>query len=156
MEGTMNLKIWELISIVLSALVGGMYWGPWLALSRSMHTFRAEVFLEIVDRMNRNMESLMSILTPLAMLSITPVLFLSYNEHPKTFYLNLTGFALFLIALVVTMLIEVPIVKQIVTWTVATLPDNWQQLRDRWGAFHLIRVATGVGGLALLVAGAIF
>ena len=28
----MTLKICELINIVLSALVGGMYWGPWLAL----------------------------------------------------------------------------------------------------------------------------
>jgi hypothetical protein len=69
----MNLKIWELISIVLSALVGGMYWGPWLALSRSMSTFRPEVFLDIVERMNRNMESVMTILTPVALLSIAPL-----------------------------------------------------------------------------------
>ena len=26
----MTLKIFELISIILSDLVGGMYWGPWL------------------------------------------------------------------------------------------------------------------------------
>ena len=52
----MNLKIGELISIVLSVLVGGMYWGPWLALSRSMRTFKPEVFLDIVDRMNRNVD----------------------------------------------------------------------------------------------------
>ena len=121
-----------------------------------MGTFKPEVFLDIVDRMNRNMESLMTILTPLALLSIVPVLFFSYNEHPRAFYLNLAGFALFVVALVVTMVVEVPIVKQIVTWTIGTLPDNWQQLRDRWGAFHIIRVVAGIGGLALLVAGAIF
>jgi uncharacterized membrane protein len=152
----MNLKICEFISIVLSALVGGMYWGPWLALSRSMRTFKPEVFLDIVDRMNRNMESLMTILTPVALLSIAPVLFFSYNDQPRTFYLTLTGFALFIVALLVTMIVEVPIVKQIVTWTPGTLPDNWQQLRDRWGSFHIIRVVAGIGGLILLVAGAIF
>ncbi len=152
----MTLKIWELISIVLSALVGGMYWGPWLALSRSLRTFKPEVFLDIVDRMNRNMESVMTILTPAALLSIAPVLFFSYNKKPGTFYLSLAGFALFVVALLVTVLVEVPIVKQIVTWKVGTLPDNWRQLRDRWGAFHIIRVVAGIGGLALLVAGAIF
>jgi uncharacterized membrane protein len=152
----MNLKICELISIVLSALVGGMYWGPWLALSRSMRTFKPAVFLDIVDRMNRNMESVMTILTPVALISIAPVLFFSYNEQPRTFYLTLAGFALFVVALVVTMLIEVPIVKQIVTWTIGTLPGNWQQLRDRWVAFHIIRVVAGIGGLGFLVAGAIF
>jgi uncharacterized membrane protein len=152
----MNLKIWEAISIVLSALLGGMYWGPWLALSRSMRTFNPEVFLAIVDRMNRNMESVMTILTPAALLSIAPVLFLSFNKHPRTFYLAFAGFGLFIAALLVTMLVEVPIVKQIVTWTAETLPENWQHLRDRWGAFHIIRVVAGIGGLALLVGGAIF
>jgi uncharacterized membrane protein len=152
----MNLKMWEVISIVLSALVGGMYWGPWLALSRSMRTFKPEVFLDIVDRMNQDMESVMSILTPAALLSIAPVLFFSFNKRPRTFYLTFAGFTLFIVALLVTVLVEVPIVKQIVTWTAGTLPGNWQQLRDRWGAFHIIRVVAGIGGLALLVGGAIF
>lgn len=102
------------------------------------------------------MEAVMTILTPLALLSTAPVLFVTYNEQPRTFYLTLIAVALFIVALFVTVLIEVPIVKQIVTWNVATLPSDWQQLRDRWGAFHIVRVVAGIGGLALLVAGAIF
>jgi len=153
---SINLKVCEHISIVLSALVGGMYWGPWLALTRSMRTFKPEVFLDIVGRMNRNMESVMTILTPVTLISIVPVLFFSYQEQPRTFYLTLAGFALFVVALIVTMLIEVPIVKQIVTWTAGTLPGDWQRLRDRWVAFHSIRVTAGIGGVVFLVAGAIF
>jgi uncharacterized membrane protein len=152
----MTLKIWELISIVLSVLVSGLFWGPWLALSRSMATFEPEVFLAIVDRMNRNMAPVMTILMPTALLSIVPVLFISYNERPETFYLAFTGLALFIVALLVTVLVEVPIVKQIATWTVSTLPDNWQQLRDRWGAFHIIRIGASIVGLVLLLVGAIF
>jgi uncharacterized membrane protein len=109
----MNLKIWELASIILSALVGGMYWGPWLALSRSLGTFEPELFLAIVNRMNRNMESVMTILTPVALSSIIPVLYFSRKVQPRTFYLNLAGFVLFTVALLVTMLVEVPIVKQL-------------------------------------------
>ena len=75
------------------------------------------------------------------------VLFISYNAQPRTFYFTLAGFALFIVALLVTTLVEVPIVKQIMTWTVGTLPGNWQQLRDRWGAF--LRIA----GDLLLAAG---
>lgn len=98
----------------------------------------------------------MTILTPVALLSIAPVLFVSHHKRPTTFYLTLAGFALFVMALLVTMLVEVPIVKQIVTWTPATLPGNWQQLRDRWGTFHILRVGAGIGGLIFLLAGAIF
>lgn len=150
------MKIWELISIVLSILVSGMFWGPWLALSRSMAAFEPKVFLAIVNQLNRNMAPVMTILMPAALLSLVPVLFLSYNERPATFYLALTGLALFLIPLLVTMRVEVPIVKQIVTWTDSTLPDNWQQLRDRWGAFHYIRIVPSLVGLVLLLVGAIF
>jgi uncharacterized membrane protein len=150
------MKIWQLTSIVLSALVAGMFYGPWAALSRSMNTFTPEVFLAIVDRMNRNMAPVMTVLMPCALLSIFPVLFLSFNTQPVTFYLNLAGLILFIAALLVTILIEVPIVEKIVTWTVPTLPANWQQLRDRWRAFHILRVATGLAGLVCLLIGAIF
>jgi hypothetical protein len=33
---------------------------------------------------------------------------------------------------------------------------NWQQLRDRWGALHVIRVVASLADLFLLVAGAIY
>jgi uncharacterized membrane protein len=150
------MKTWELISIVFSALVTGMFHGPWAALSRSMSTFTPEVFVAIVDRMNRNMAPVMTVLMPAALLSIIPVLFLSYREQPLTFYLSATAFALFIVALLVTVLVEVPIVEEIVTWTVSTLPANWQQLRDRWTRFHIIRVIAGLASLVLLVVGAIF
>jgi hypothetical protein len=63
-------------------------------------------------------------------LSLTSVFHLPFLP---TFNLAMTmaGFALFLAALLVTIIIEVPIVKQIEAWTVSTLPENWQQLRDR-------------------------
>ena len=121
-----------------------------------MRTFTPEVFLAIVDRMNRNMAPLMTVLMPATLLSIVPVLFLSYRDQRKTFYLNAIALALFIIALLVTVLVEVPIVEKIVTWKVSTLPANWQQLRDRWGKFHLVRVITGLASLVLLVVAAIF
>jgi hypothetical protein len=127
-----------------------------VALSRSLRIFTPEVFLAIVQRMNRNMAPVMTLLMPAALLSMVPVLFISYREQTRTLYLTLTGFALFLVALLVTVLVEVPIVKQIETWTVSTLPANWRQLRDRWGAFHLVRIVAGAAGLVLLLVGAIF
>ena len=152
----MTLKIWQLTSIVLSALVAGMFYGPWAALSRSFSTLKPEVFLPIVDRMNRSMAPIMTILMPASFLSMVSVLLMSYSDHPAAFYLTLTAFALLIIALLVTVLVEVPIVQQIVTWTPSTLPDNWQQLRDRWGKFHIIRIIAGVSGLILLAVAAIF
>jgi uncharacterized membrane protein len=152
----MSLKISEFVSIVLSAFVAGMLFGPWVALSRSLSAFQPGVFLAVVSRMNRNMANVMTILMPVALLSIVPVLFISYNERSKTFYVTLAGFGLFIVALLVTVLVEVPIVKQIEMWAVPALPHDWQQVRDRWGAFHVVRVVASVVGLMLLVFAAVF
>jgi uncharacterized membrane protein len=150
------MKTWQLISIVFSALTTGMFHGPWIALSRSLKTFAPEVFLEIVDRMNRNMAPVMTVLMPGTMLSIIPLLLFSYHQQPMVFYLSAAALLFFLVALLVTVLIEVPIVQQIVTWTPSTLPENWQQLRDRWMRFHVIRVIAGIASLIFLLVAALF
>lgn len=152
----MTLKICELLSIVLSALVAGVFWGPWAGLTRSNATFEPDIFLAIVRRMSQNLAPLMTVLMPVALLSMVPILFLPYSGHPVTFFLTLTGLTLFSTALAVTLLVEVPIVKQIETWTVSTLPSDWRQRRDRWGTFHVIRVASSIVGLVFLLTGAIF
>ena len=152
----MALKLFELLSIVLLMIVGGLYWGPWVALSRSMATFEPGVFLAIVKRMNRNMEPVMTVLMPVALVSTLPVMVLSFGKQRYTFYLTLAGLAMFLVTLMVTLVVEVPIVKQMDTWTGSTLPDDWQELRDRWGAFHLLRILPAVAGLILLLVSVIF
>jgi uncharacterized membrane protein len=152
----MALAILDLVSILLSALVFGVYWGPWLALSRSMNTFDAEVFLAIVHRMDRNMGTIMTLLMPLALISIVPVLVIGHGERPQTFFITLAGLLFFVLAAVVTIAIEVPIVSRIRTWTIETIPAEWAQQRDRWMSFHRIRVGAGFLGLALLLAGALF
>ena len=92
----MLLKIFELTSIFPLTLVSGIYWGPWLAITRSINTFEPSVFLLIVNRLYRNMETLMTILMPLAILSTLPVLIITFNNEPNTFLLYLVGLFYFL------------------------------------------------------------
>ena len=98
----------------------------------------------------------MALLMPAAMLATLPVLYLSYRRRPGAFYPTLAGLALFVVALLITLLVEVPLDNQFAEWTVTTLPANWEQLRDRWELFHVIRSWVSVAGLALLLAGALF
>jgi hypothetical protein len=149
------LRLLELLSITLAALVMGVFWGPWLALTRSIDTFSPEVFLVIVHRLDRNLGGVMGVLFPLTLVSMVPVIVMSVG-HPVGFALEIAGLALFVLALVVTAAVEVPIVKQIRGWTDSTMPPNWARLRDRWVSFHLLRVIPGILGLALLIAGALW
>lgn len=152
----MSLKIFEILNLTLVAIVGGMYWGPWLALSRSLDKFEPSAFLAIVQRLNNNMASLMTFLSPLSLLTTAGVtVWYWLNSKWTSFYMGVAGLLLLALAVVVTVFIEVPIVKRIVTWTVEALPTDWQQLRDRWQRNHVSRVLSGLGGLILLLCAAI-
>jgi hypothetical protein len=161
-RSTNALASWQFTSILLLALVTGVFWGTWLGLSRSMASLTPETFLTIGHTMIDNLGTVMAILMPAAMLAVLPVLYLLYRdrsvyrEWSRPFYLTLAGFVLFIVALAVTLIVEVPIDNQIEGWTVATLPSNWQQLRDRWELFHAIRSWVSVAGLALLLGAALF
>ena len=82
----MTLKVWELISIILSTLVAGILFGPWVALSGTEGGFKPEVWLAIVNRFNSNLFPVMGVLMPGALLSILPVLFITYNGQRSTFF----------------------------------------------------------------------
>ena len=74
--------------------------------------------------MDRNLSAVMTVLMPVALWSTIPVLFTSYNERDGTFLLTAAGFGLFVLTLLVTGLVDVPIVKKIRPWTVSTLPGT--------------------------------
>jgi len=145
----------QLVGILLVTLVVGVYWGPWIALTRSIARLDLEVFLPVVKQLNANLAALMTVLVPVALLGQIGLLIVDYAGGALQFTLAAAAFMLFVVTVVVTVLTEVPIVKQIVTWQVETVPQNWRELRDRWASFHLLRVVPGLAALALYVAAAI-
>ena len=152
----MLLKIAEFTAVVLAALVSGMFFGPWLALSRSLAGFDAAVFVALVKRLNSNMASVMTILMPAAIVSVLPVMWLSRNESTLSFAAAFTALVLLLLALYVTMAIEVPLVLQMSRWTTDTLPRDWTATRDRWLSYHEIRVVAGFLAFVALLGASVF
>ena len=151
----MILKVLELVGLLLTALVFGVFWGPWIGLTRSMSTLDKDVMLVVVHRMDRNLGRLMTVLFPVTLLVTVAELVLDFGDA-LAFSLTLAALVCLTITLAVTMLVEVPVVEKIRGWTSATIPDDWEHLRDRWVSFHPARVIPGFAALALLAAAAIF
>jgi hypothetical protein len=147
----MKLKLAQLSTIMLFALVMGVFWGTWFALSRSIAALRPQTFLDIGYTTIHNLAVPMGILMPLSLVSIAVVLIL-LPKRSKAFAFAVSGFLLMICALLVTLGIEVPIDKQIEQWTVTTLPADWQAIRDRWELYHTIRTFVSIAALGLVTA----
>src|SRR5262249_13380126 len=118
----MKIRTAQGLTLMLFALVMGVFWGTWFSLSRTMNRLSARTFLDIGQQMIHNLAVPMAILTPVALLAAATALALLWSARPTpAFWWLLAGFLLMVGAVAVTLLVEVPIDNQIKTWTVQTL-----------------------------------
>jgi hypothetical protein len=151
-----KLKVAQFVSIMLFALVTGVFWGTWFALSRSITQITPATFLETGQQIIRNLAGPMRVLMPVTMLSALPVLWWLPRKRSAAFALTASALLLLIVATVITVGVEVPIDNQIKVWSVETLPANWQAIRERWEWFHGLRTLVSVVSLALIVGGSLW
>jgi uncharacterized membrane protein len=147
------LKLTQFLSIMLYVLVAGVMWGTWLSLARTMTEYDAETFLADGQHMISNLASIMEVLMISALVvGLVVVVLLFSARSTVAAWLALAGLLLMIAVLVITLAVEVPIDNLIASWTVATLPPDWQEIRARWAAFHTLRTFLSLGAVAAAVA----
>jgi len=149
----MRLKGIEFISLILAALVMGVFWGTWFTLTRSIHDFSAAEFIHIGKTIIANVAIPMSIIMPATLLLMLIAILLSRQINKYSFYLYSISFLLMVITLIITVAVEVPIDNQIKTWTETSVPGNWESLRQRWDSFHTIRTFTSIASVCFFAWG---
>ena len=145
------LYLYQFAAIFLLALVTGIFWGPWFALHRSMADFSFAEFLHITKTMVRNLATPMRILMPSCILFMGLSAIYYPDKGSAGFYFSIAALLLSILALIVTIAVEVPIVKEIDGWSATAMPESWQSLRDKWLRFHVVRVVSSLASFASLV-----
>jgi uncharacterized membrane protein len=151
----MRLKATEFASLILLALVMGVFWGTWFTLTRSLSDFSPAEFVHIGKVIIANVGGPMSVLMPLTLLVMLLAMLQVYKTNKNAFYLYLVSFLLMIVTLIITLVVMVPIDNQIATWLPETLPANWQSLRQTWDNFHTVRTITSILSFAALCFGSL-
>ena len=152
----MFVKLAQFLNIMLYVLVAGVMWGTWLSLGRTMTRYDAMTFLADGKHMISNLATIMAVLMISAAVVGPGVVVLLFRRRSTVAgWLALVGLLLTLAVIAVTLAVEVPIDNQIKTWTVATLPPDWQHIRARWAAFHTLRTFLSLAAVAAAVAAAL-
>ena len=94
------------------------------------------------------MRRILSTITLFAALVLSALLFRGRYTHASLF--ASAAFVLMVVALVITLAVNVPIDRQIQSWTTATLPPDWQAIRNRWEFYHGLRTALSLVALSCL------
>jgi hypothetical protein len=144
------------VSIMLYVLVAGVMWGTWLSLGRTMTRYDAATFLADGKHMIANLATVMAVLMIAAVVvGLAAVVLLFRARCTTAGWLSLVGLLLMIAVLVITLAVEVPIDNLINTWTEATLPPDWMEIRARWAAFHTLRTFVSLGAVTAAVVAAL-
>ena len=129
-------------------LVTGVFWGTWFTLTRSLNDFSSAEFIHIGKTIIANVAVPMRILMPACLLFLLLSMIIVYRKNRSLSYLFKASFVLMVVTLIITVGVEVPIDNQIKAWTVDTIPENWQSLRQTWDNFHTTRTFTSISSFA--------
>ena len=152
----MTLKLTNFVALFLLALVAGVFWGTWFTLTRSIETFSPAEFIHIGKTIIANVAWPMRILMPACILFMLLSAWIYLEKKSPEFFLSVAACLLIIIALLITLLVEVPIDNQIKMWTAETIPSDWGAIRGRWQCFHTARTFVSLASFGSLAIAIIF
>jgi uncharacterized membrane protein len=146
-----NVVRWA--GLVLSGVFAGFLVAV-LVLEYSLRSFEASVYVQVrqVELVGLDVLATATLLPALA----TTAYLVAVDRRPGAVRL-LTPAALVLLALIfgMSLLINVPINAEQLTWNPAAPPTDWASVRDRWQLAHLARTVAGLLALGCLSAAAL-
>jgi uncharacterized membrane protein len=137
-------------AILLITLIAGVTFGIWRGYNPS--GFSATTFLEVHHGAVRGLNTLLPIMGLLAILA-TIVLAWTARAKPGALRLYLIAIVPMVAAGLITRFGNQPINAMVMDWNVATMPETWTELRDRWWALHIARTFASIVAAALLING---
>jgi len=130
-------------------LVCGVFWGLYFALSRSYQVFTPGELAKVARTIVANLEVPMRNISLLCLTLLAASLYAYPAKTAWNFYTMIASLFLITGSLVITTAIEVPINRQVITWTDDNYPSDWEDLRRRWQYFNVVRTVMALLSFAM-------
>jgi exosortase/archaeosortase len=144
----MAKSIVQFLNIMLAAVVAGSVFGIWAGYNPEALSFNA--YIEQQQNAINGLNILMPVLGLLTII-LTAVSAFMQRQNKPVITILLCAVVFFVASGLITKFGNQRINTIVMTWDMASVPDNWTELRDSWWSFHIMRMCTSIAGLALVV-----
>jgi hypothetical protein len=149
----MAKKVILFFDVVVTGLIAGIIFGVWIGYNPS--GFSAEVYVA----QQQNAISALNVLMPiLGLIAIVLTLVSAFlrKRNMLVFSMLLLGAVLLILSGLVTRFGNQPINAIVMTWNLSSIPKEWEQLRDEWWQYHVVRTLATTLAFTLIAWAAVF
>jgi uncharacterized membrane protein len=139
----------DFANMLLAALLVGALFGAWLFLNPK--GVDATSYVTLQQQAIRTMNKVMPALGAATILVTITAAILGRADH-RRLWLLIAAVVCFAASGLITRFGNQPINAIVMTWRNDVPPSNWTTLRDTWWRWHVLRLATGLAALSLLIA----
>lgn len=139
----------QVAALLLISLVAGSMFGIWRGYDPALYA--PATFVEAHQGAVRGLNTLLPVMA-IAALVLVVVLAVLARSKPMTLALYVAAALAIVIGGLITRFANQPINDLVMTWTPASLPENWTELRDSWWGWHLVRFAATLAAELVLIA----
>jgi hypothetical protein len=143
----MTISFIRFINIIIAALLAGTSFGIWVGLNPL--NYSPSTYVEQQKQLVMSLNTLMVSLVVIATL-VTVISAYLQKKNKVAFIMLLFASVSFASCIFISRFGNLPIQKEILTWSADSLPGNWIMLRDKWWSFHIMRTIAELVALALV------
>jgi uncharacterized membrane protein len=144
----MAMNIIRFVLLVLMALLVGSMFG--ILIGYNPASLSASAYVEQHQNAVRSLNTLFPVMGAICIV-LTAVLAARSGANRRVRYLLLAAVLLMLVAALVTRFGNQPINAIIMTWNTQVQPANWEQLRDQWWQWHVVRTIAAILAFSFVV-----
>ncbi|HEV8571196.1 MAG TPA: anthrone oxygenase family protein [Actinoplanes sp.] len=127
---------------LLSLLTGGVFAGflvTVLVVESTLRSFDATGYIEVRQVELAHLDDLASATLIPTLIGAAILVAFAARTRGRAFWLTLTPVLLLVVVLATSLLVNVPINHDQLTWNVQAPPADWASVRDRWQIAHAVR-----------------
>ena len=136
------------LNLLLTALLAGVLFDFWLFTAPALGNLPAVPRTQFTQALDREYLAPAPVLYTLVDVSAVLVVLARWDRHRRPLLLSGLALALSAAATASTLLINVPINAEVLSWDATRPPAHSMQVRDRWDAAHAARTALMVTALS--------
>lgn len=137
----MAMNIIRFVLLVLMALLVGSMFG--ILIGYNPASLSASAYVEQHQNAVRSLNTLFPVMGAIS-IALSAVLAARSGANRRARYLLLAAVLLMLVAALVTRFGNQPINAIVMTWSSQVQPANWEQLRDQWWQWHVVRTIAAI------------